>query len=129
MVLELCLPDLFKTTFDEIVLTDATEMGKIVETVVADHTKRLKFNLESGAVPNIFYWHDTYEVDLVIELLQKPLLIEVKYREGVSMEDLKGIVRFNEEFKPPVCIVVTKNQLEIHGNVVFIPLWLYLVMC
>ncbi len=115
--------------FDENVLTDSTEMGKIAETVVADHTKRLKFNMESGAVPNIFYWHDGYEVDLVIDLLQKSLPIEVKYRESVSMSDLAGLTKFNREFNPPLCLAVTKNQLEIHENTIFVPLWLYLVMC
>lgn len=117
------------SVFDELVLTDSTEMGKIAETVVADHTKRLKFNLESGAMPNIFYWHDGHEVDLVIDLFQKPLPIEVKYRESVSLSDLPGTIKFEKEFQPTLCLVVTKNQLEIHGNIVLIPLWLYLVMC
>jgi predicted AAA+ superfamily ATPase len=115
--------------FDEDVLKDSTEMGKIVETVVADHTKRLKFNMESGAVPNTFYWHDGYEVDLVIDLFQKSLPIEVKYRENMSMSDLGGLIKFNKKFNPPLCIAVTKNQLERHDNTIFVPLWLYLVMC
>ncbi len=32
--------------FDPQILTNSTKVGKIVETVTADHTKRLKFNLE-----------------------------------------------------------------------------------
>ena len=113
--------------FDPQVLTNRTEVGKIVETVVADHTRRLKFNLEMGA--DIFYWHEGHEVDLVIELSQIPLPIEVKYRENVTSSDLKGLQKFKEKFDSKVLIVVTKNQLEIHKETVYVPLWLYLLIC
>lgn len=114
--------------FDPQILTNNTEVGKIVETVVADHTKRLKFNLE-GMGADIFYWHEDHEVDLVIELFQIPLPIEVKYRENVSSSDLKGLKKFKERFNSAVLIAVTKNQLEIHENTIYVPLWLYLLMC
>ena len=116
------------SVFDEQVLVNNTELGKIVETVAADHTKRLKFNLEHLSA-DIFYWHDGHEVDLVIELFQVPLPIEVKYRENVTSNDLKGLKKFKEKFDPPVMIVITKNQLEIHEEKVYVPLWLYLLIC
>ena len=114
--------------FDSQILTNSTEVGKIVETVAADHTKRLKFNLE-GMGADIFYWHDTHEVDLVIELSQIPLPIEVKYRENVTPTDLKGLKKFKEKFDSKVLIAITKNQLEVHKGTVYVPLWLYLLMC
>ena len=115
--------------FDEQVLANSSEMGKIVETVMADHTKRLKFNLESGAFPSIYYWYDGHEVDLIIDIFQKPLPIEIKYREDVSSSDIKGLKKFNEKFNPPLSLVVTKNQLEIHDSTIYVPVWLYLIMC
>lgn len=115
-------------TFDHQILTDNTEVGKIVETVTADHTKRLKFNLE-GMGADIFYWNEGHEVDLVIELLQIPLPIEVKYRENVDSSDLKGLKKFKERYDSDVLIVITKNQLELHNETVYVPLWLYLLMC
>ena len=114
--------------FDPQILTNNTEVGKIVETVVADHTKRLKFNLE-GMDADIFYWHDVHEVDLIIDLFHVPLPIEVKYRENVTLSDLKGLRKFNDKFKSKVSITITKNQLEVHEDIVFIPLWMYLLMC
>ncbi len=114
--------------FDPQILTNNTEVGKIVETVAADHTKRLKFNLE-GMGADIFYWHEGHEVDLVIELSQIPLPIEVKYRENVTSSDLKGLKKFKERFSSTVLIAITKNQLEIHEETVYVPLWLYLLMC
>ena len=114
--------------FDPQILTNNTEVGKIVETVAADHTKRLKFNLE-GMDADIFYWHDAHEVDLIIDLFQNPLPIEVKYRENVTLSDLKGLRKFNDKFKSKVSITITKNQLEVHEDIVFIPLWMYLLMC
>lgn len=114
--------------FDPQILTNNTEVGKIVETVVADHTKRLKFNLE-GMGADIFYWNESHEVDLVIELLQTPLPIEVKYRENVDSSDLKGLKKFKERFDSDVLIAITKNQLELHNETVYVPLWLYLLMC
>lgn len=114
--------------FDPQILTNNTEVGKIVETVAADHTKRLKFNLE-GMDADIFYWHDVHEVDLIIDLFQNPLPIEVKYRENVTLSDLKGLRKFNDKFKSKVSVAITKNQLEVHEDIVFIPLWMYLLMC
>ena len=114
--------------FDPQILTNNTEVGKIVETVVADHTKRLKFNLE-GMGADIFYWHDVHEVDLIIDLFQNPLPIEVKYSENVTLSDLKGLRKFNEKFKSNVSLVITKNQLESHNGIIFIPLWIYLLIC
>lgn len=50
-------------------LRDPTEMGKIVEGVVADHCKRLKFNLEPASEMQLFYWKSQgYEVDVIMEL-------------------------------------------------------------
>jgi len=115
--------------FDPQVLTNPLELGKIAETVIADHTRRLKFNLESTMIPSIFYWRDDHEVDLVIDLFPIPLPIEVKYKESVSQSDLKGLIKFNREFNPPLALVITKNQLEKHTNTVYLPAWLYLLFC
>lgn len=117
------------SVLDESVLQNNDEMGTIVETVAADHTKRLKFNMESTVSPDIFYWFDSHEVDLVIELFHVPLPIEVKYRESVDLSRLSGLQKFSEKFKNPVSIAITKNQLELHNSIVFIPLWVYLIMC
>lgn len=117
------------SALDDQTLADSTEMGKIVETVVADHTKRLQFNLEQRYFPSLFYWREKYEVDIVLDLPQRPLPIEVKYREHVSESDLRGLNSFMEEFKVPFSLVLTKDYLDMQDSIVFMPSWLYMAMC
>lgn len=115
--------------FDESVLTNSSEMGRIVETIVADHTHRLRFNLEATPFPPVYYWRETYEVDFVIDPFSKVLPIEVKYREDVHESDLHGLKAFDKKFNPPLSIVVTKDLLSRHDSLVFMPAWMYLLMC
>jgi uncharacterized protein len=115
--------------FDESILANTSEMGRMIETVVADHTRRLRFNLEATPFPPLFYWREKYEVDFIIDPFGKVLPIEVKYREDVSDADLEGLKEFSKKFAPPLSIVVTKNQLSLKGTTVYIPVWLYLLLC
>lgn len=116
--------------FDVRSLTDAAEIGKITETVAADHTRRMSDHARlPGSGPRVSYWHDGYEVDMVARLPQHVIPIEVKYRENVTMSDLKGLRRFEKKFKAPFAMAITKDQLGISENTVFVPLWLYLLMC
>ncbi|MEM2841647.1 MAG: ATP-binding protein [Candidatus Bathyarchaeia archaeon] len=115
---------------DEHLLHDPMEMGRVVEGVVADHSKRLKSNLEPASEMQLFYWKSQgYEVDIVLELFQKPIPIEVKYRDVIEDRDLKGLKEFKRSQKPPLSIVVTKEKLAMSDNTIFIPLWLFLLMC
>lgn len=115
--------------FDSQILTNPTEIGKVAETVVADHTRRLVADMTNGLVRDIYYWHEGHEVDIVAETPQAILPIEVKYRENVTLSELKGIRKFRKKFGTDLAITVTKNQLEIKDDILFVPLWIYLVMC
>lgn len=115
--------------FDEQTVANDNEMGRIVETVVADHTRRLRFNLEASTFPPLFYWRETFEVDFVIDPFNKILPMEVKYRHSVDESDLRGLRAFGRKFRPPLSLVVTKDRISIQGSTVMIPTWLYLLMC
>lgn len=109
---------------------DPAEMGKIIQTVVHDHAKRLKFNLESGALPTAtYYWKKEKEVDIVIEINQKPIPIEVKYSNRIDKIDIIGLIRFQKKFKNPFGIVITKDKLELMENILYIPFWLFMLLC
>ena len=115
---------------NDYLLSDATELGKVVEGVVADHCRRLKFDLEPTSEIRLFYWKNKqYETDIVFELFRKPLPIEVKYRDRIEKRDLKGLLEFSKRYRPPLKIVVTRERLDLNDNIIFVPLWLFLMMC
>ncbi len=116
--------------FDEQTVANDSEMGRIVETVIADHTRRLRFNLEATAFPSLFYWRENFEVDFVIDPFNKVLPIEVKYRQSIDESaDLQGLRAFGRKFRPPLSLVITKDRISIQGSAVMIPAWLYLLTC
>ncbi|MCK5176464.1 MAG: ATP-binding protein [Candidatus Aenigmarchaeota archaeon] len=81
-----------------------------------------------------FFWRskEKYEVDAVIEGQDDELLpIEIKYRNRIVKNDLKGLLKFYDKFKCKKGIVVTKDYLKeetIDGRKIqYIPAWLYLL--
>lgn len=113
---------------DDNLLKDDTEMGKVVEGVLFDHLSRLKFNLEPGPETDIFYWKNKKEIDFVIEVERKPIPLESKYRSILPEETLLEINEFLKETKSPFGIVVTKSLFKTEGNIIRIPLWLFLLI-
>lgn len=101
------------------------EIGKTVETIVADHASRLVYRLE-GRMQS-YYWRGKKEVDVVIKLGTIPIQIEVKYQE--HPDDIRGVKEFMNEFNTGIGIVVTKNTLKLDGNVLLIPLPMFLTVC
>ncbi len=70
------------------------------------------------------------EVDIVLEVGKEPIPIEVKYRDDIPDNMLKGFNIFLKNKKGcPFGIVVTRNVLQQRGNFVLIPLWIFLLMC
>ncbi|NHI95006.1 MAG: ATP-binding protein [Candidatus Lokiarchaeota archaeon] len=105
---------------------DELEKTKIVENLVFLHIFSLK---KRELFPKIFYWLDRSrnEVDMVVTLKNEVVPIEVKYSNEIGKRDLKGLVRFCEEFDAKG-IVVTRDILKEEGNIMFIPAWLFLLI-
>ena len=101
------------------------EIGKTVETIVADHASRLLYKLE-GRMQS-YYRKGKKGVDIVIKTGPTPLPTKVKYQE--HPDDIGGVKEFMNEFYTGVGIVVTKNTLRLDGDVLFVPLPLFLVVC
>ncbi len=66
-------------------------------------------------------------MDLVVTLKNEVVPIEVKYSNEIGKHDLKGLVKFCEEFDTKG-MVVTKDILKDDGNILFIPAWLFLLI-
>lgn len=101
------------------------EVGKTVETVVQDHACRLVYRLQRRM--QCYYWRGKKEVDIVIGVGTVPVPIEVKYRD--SPDDVAGLKEFMQEFGSKFGIVVTKDIFEVRGDILFVPLHLFLGVC
>jgi len=114
---------------NESLFTDDNELGKIAEILIHDHSKRL-FCSESTK-PEAFYWKNKNgkEVDIIVEARNRAIPIEVKYKNDISSDDLKGINSFISQKKSSFGFVITKELLDKRDNLVFVPLWMFLLLC
>lgn len=114
---------------DESLLRDTTALGKVVETVVYEHCLRL-YSYLSGHLTKPFYWRSPqgHEVDIVLEVARRTVPVEVTYGE-IPSGKLKGIEEFEREFAPPLSMVVTRDTFSLKGKRIYIPLWLFLLIC
>ncbi len=103
----------------ESMLGDDT-LGKDIEGAVAAHLMRH----QPGIDAKLFYWKDKYEVDFVFN----DIPIEIKFKNDVRLGELKGIIKFMEQFESKYGIVVTKDMFKMQDNIFFIPAWLFLAL-
>ena len=93
-----------------------------------DHLIRLKYNIEPGPSPKIFYWKDKKEIDFVLVTKRKPIPIESKFRNKILKEVYDSIGSFIDENKSPFGLIITKNDFSIKNKIIQIPLWAFLLM-
>lgn len=105
-------------------LAGTVETGKICETVISQ-------SLFSGGA-KIYWWHNKYEVDLVLAQQENIFPIEVKCRESIRPEDLKGVMKFLEVYQQSKGFLITKDILEektlSEKNIFCIPAWLFTLL-
>ncbi len=106
-----------------------SDSGLIIQTVVFNHASRLRFFLSNHTEYEVYYWEDgTTEVDVVIDLPISLMPVEVKSKSGEKA--IGAIKRFMEEHKKSKWgIIVTRDDLKIEDNILFIPIWAFLLMC
>ena len=79
-----------------------------------------------------FYWKNETEVDYVYYDSKKTIPVEVKYKNNLSQNDLKGMIEFMERFDIKKGIIVTKNNYEIKSikgrKIYLIPILVFLCM-
>ena len=81
--------------------------------------------------PKLYYWKNKKgkEVDIVAEVKNKAVPIEVKYKNSFSSDDIKGINSFILEKKGSFGFVITKDVIDKKDSLVFVPLWMFLLLC
>lgn len=113
---------------DDTLVKDANELGIVVESILFDHLIRLKFNLEPGPEPDIFYWKNKKEIDFILPIKRKLIPIESKYRSKTPKESIEAIKEFIKEKNSPFGIIITKDEFDLDGNILKIPLWVFLLV-
>lgn len=111
-------------------LSSSTDLGKIVQTVAFQHAIRLKFNFSNHTDFHVYYWrnHDT-EVDIVIDR-ENLLPIEVKITDNIGGSDRRGLKKFLDKYKNSnFGIILTKDRIDFKENILYMPLWQFLIMC
>lgn len=99
------------------------EVGRVVETVVADHCRRM-LEAEAGPGAKLRYWRNRArkEVDIVIPLRRGPVPVEVKYQPRVTNADIRPVMDFLEEHEgAPFGVVVTRGEWGREGKVLKVP--------
>jgi predicted AAA+ superfamily ATPase len=113
---------------DDTLVGNDTELGFVVESMLFDHLTRLKFNLEPGPEPEIFYWKDNREIDFIMSLRRKVIPIESKFRTVIPREVIETMKEFMSANKSPFGIIITKEEYRVEENIIKIPLWLFLLI-
>lgn len=118
---------------DDSIMTDSTQMGKVVETAVYKHVAAFYYQFATS-VGYFRGGRKNKEVDIVVDYPNiKNILVEVKYRENATIADSDAIVELCE--KACAAIVVTKNPSDfgIHNtnkskNLLRIPAFAFLYL-
>lgn len=118
---------------DDSIMTNATEMGKVVETAVYKHIAAFYYQFATS----VGYFRGgkkSKEIDVVVDYPHiKNMLIEVKYREKAPIADDAAIVELCDEAS--AAIVVTKNAVDFgvhntnkHKDLLRIPAFAFLYL-
>lgn len=102
------------------ILTDAEEMGRIVETTVLRHL----LSRYHPDTPEVTYWRGARrdkEVDFVVRTPKYTVPVEVKYRTNADLTENSGLVEFCAENKVEHAYWVTEREedfdhLQIEGT-------------
>ena len=126
---DIAVRNLLTGTMNELLTASAQQYAFALETVVFDHMLRL--NKEFRQIPNVFYWRDSRknkEVDVVGDFPETPVPVEVKKSDEPSHADAEGLKRFTRERKVSGLVSCGK-KLALEGDIVFVPHWLFLLIC
>lgn len=90
------------------VLEEPEEAGLIVETAILRHLRAFYY----ADTPDVSYWRgrNDEEVDVVVSSPKYTIAAEVKYRERIRPEDLRGLLAMAAIDRPTRAFLITKRQ-------------------
>ncbi len=118
---------------DDSIMTDPTEMGKVVETAVYKHIAAFYY----AYATSVGYFRGgkkNKEIDIVVDYPKiKKIMIEVKYREGAPIANDDAIVEFCDEACASIVVTKSADDFGIHNtpngkNLLRIPAFAFLYL-
>lgn len=101
---------------DDSILTDSTEMGKVVETAVYKHMAAFYYQFATS----VGYYRGgrkEKEIDIVVDYPNiKNILIEVKYRDGAPIADDDAIAELCEESSAAIVVTKSASDFGVHNT-------------
>jgi len=125
---DVALRNLLIGRFNELLASDQSEYGHSLETLIYDHMKRLQFKVMPQV--ELTYWIDKRskkEVDIILRLNDRTMPVEVKKEDNPSIQDVRALGVFCK--KDCVGTVVCGKKLDLHDRIVFVPHWLFALIC
>ncbi|MDO8340215.1 MAG: ATP-binding protein [Candidatus Burarchaeum sp.] len=106
------------------------DLGHIAETVSYDHLMRLAYKLNSSAPGHIFCFRGKRgDVDFILDLPRHSIKLPVEIKFRKTPTDIRGIYEFLETSNYKLAVIVTENTLELKEDILYLPLWMFLLMC
>ncbi|MBI2523313.1 ATP-binding protein [Candidatus Woesearchaeota archaeon] len=125
---DIAVRNMLQGMLNELLLNDQNQYGLAMETLVFDHLVRLYFKIRPGML--MYYWKDSKtnkEVDFILKLNGDLMPFEVKKADSPSLSDVIGLRMFCKEKLPG--IVICGKKLSLEENILFVPHWLFLMIC
>ncbi len=101
---------------DESIMTDSTEMGKVVETAVYKHVAAFYYQ-HATSVGYFRGGRKNKEIDVVVDYPNiRNILIEVKYRDGAPIADDDAIVEMYDESSAAIIVTKSADDFGVHNT-------------
>lgn len=114
-------------------LSEPTNVGYIVENIVANHLIRLQFNMNPSSSfqynQNLFYALPTKrsEIDFILNTGDGPIPIEVRFQSTIYQKDWELVARIASKVGKRG-ILLTKEDMTIEDNYAMLPASLFLLL-
>jgi predicted AAA+ superfamily ATPase len=121
-ILNTLLSQLHKNILDE-------DINRLVSTAITSHAVRLLFKTSQYLERKIYYWEE--ENDAIEVILTKPNLIPIgiAYDENILADKIYLVSKFMTKNKLKFGIVITKDEIDVKGDILLFPMWSFLLMC
>ena len=105
-------------------------VGLLVESVVGSNLLARKGFRQFLGIDSISYFTDKqkHEVDIILEINDRTVPVEVKYQNDINDHDLNNLRYFMNAQNLDFGVIVTKNLFEQRGNILCIPVWMFLLV-